>query len=123
MKNAWFACNNLFLPGYLLGMIGRYSYVVNDILDESIRMPVTEKITVLSPANFTDQLNYSVPQPSAEEEARNFYVGLLLAIVSTIFIGSSFIFKKKGLLKLAENQGTRAGDAMTPLLRVLNNNG
>lgn len=41
-----FACNNLFLPGYLLGMIGRYSYVVNDILDESIRMPVTEKITV-----------------------------------------------------------------------------
>eukprot|EP00105_Crassostrea_gigas_P041465 XP_019925613.1 PREDICTED: magnesium transporter NIPA2-like [Crassostrea gigas] len=72
-------------------------------------MPVTEKITVLSPANFTDQLNYSVPQPSAEEEARNFYVGLLLAIVSTIFIGSSFIFKKKGLLKLAENQGTRAG--------------
>lgn len=116
-----FACNNLFLPGYLLGMIGRYSYVVNDILDESIRMPVTEKI--LSPANFTDQLNYSVPQPSAEEEARNFYVGLLLAIVSTIFIGSSFIFKKKGLLKLAENQGTRAGDAMTSLLRVLNNNG
>lgn len=87
-------------------------------------MPVTKKITVLSPANFTDQLNYSVPQPSAEEEARNFYVGLLLAIVSTIFIGSSFIFlKKKGLLKLAENQGTRAGDAMTPLLRVLNNNG
>lgn len=118
-----FACNNLFLPGYLLGMIGRYSYVVNDILDESIRMPVTEKITVLSPANFTDQLNNSVPQPSAKEEARNFYVGLLLAIVSTIFIGSSFIFKKKGLLKLAENQGTRAGDAMTPLLRVLNNNG
>lgn len=86
-------------------------------------MPVTEKITVLSPANFTDQLNDSVPRPSAEEEARNFYVGLLLAIVSTIFIGSSFIFKKKGLLKLAENQGTRAGGVKTPLLRVLKNNG
>lgn len=53
MKNVW-SCNNLFLFGYLLGMIGRYSYVVNDILDESICMLVIEKIIVLFFVNFID---------------------------------------------------------------------
>jgi hypothetical protein len=30
----------------------------------------------------------------------DFYIGLTLAILSSVFIGSSFILKKKGLLKL-----------------------
>lgn len=34
--------------------------------------------------------------------------GLVLAVSSSIFIGSSFIIKKKGLIK-AGNTGTRAG--------------
>ena len=34
--------------------------------------------------------------------------GLVLAVSSSIFIGSSFIVKKKGLIK-AGNTGTRAG--------------
>ena len=34
--------------------------------------------------------------------------GLLLAMVSSLFIGTSFIFKKKGLLRAAA-AGTRAG--------------
>ncbi|CAI9732114.1 magnesium transporter NIPA2-like isoform X8 [Octopus vulgaris] len=32
---------------------------------------------------------------------RDFYIGLTLAISSSLFIGSSFIFKKLGLLRLA----------------------
>ncbi|XP_074649606.1 magnesium transporter NIPA2-like [Tubulanus polymorphus] len=39
---------------------------------------------------------------------RHFYIGLFLAVLSTIFIGSSFILKKKGLLRLAKH-GSRAG--------------
>ncbi|KAG5674704.1 hypothetical protein PVAND_004656 [Polypedilum vanderplanki] len=39
---------------------------------------------------------------------REFYVGLLLAISSSFFIGASFIIKKKGLLRLARI-GKRAG--------------
>lgn len=35
--------------------------------------------------------------------------GLLLAISSSIFIGSSFIIKKKGLMN-AGNNGVRAGE-------------
>jgi hypothetical protein len=31
---------------------------------------------------------------------RDFYIGLTLALLSSVFIGSSFILKKKGLLKL-----------------------
>ncbi|XP_021369075.1 magnesium transporter NIPA2-like isoform X3 [Mizuhopecten yessoensis] len=42
-------------------------------------------------------------------EGTEFYIGLSLAISSSLFIGSSFIFKKLGLLKLAKTQGTRAG--------------
>ncbi|XP_060064798.1 magnesium transporter NIPA2-like isoform X1 [Ylistrum balloti] len=42
-------------------------------------------------------------------EGTEFYIGLSLALSSSLFIGSSFIFKKLGLLKLAKNQGTRAG--------------
>lgn len=100
-KILMFVCNNLFLFGYLLGMIGRYSYVVNDILDESICMLVIEKILFF--VNFIDQLNNLVFQFLVEEEVRNFYVGFFLVIVFIIFIGFSFIFKKKGLLKFVEN--------------------
>ena len=39
---------------------------------------------------------------------RDFYIGLSLAVSSSIFIGSSFIVKKKALLKL-QSYGTRAG--------------
>ncbi|KTF71828.1 hypothetical protein cypCar_00049379 [Cyprinus carpio] len=39
----------------------------------------------------------------------NFYIGLALAVSSTIFIGGSFILKKKGLLRLARKGSTRAG--------------
>ena len=34
---------------------------------------------------------------------RDFYIGLSLALMSSFFIGSSFILKKKGLLKLSSS--------------------
>jgi hypothetical protein len=37
------------------------------------------------------------------QEYRDFYIGLTLALLSSFFIGSSFILKKKGLLKLSSN--------------------
>lgn len=39
----------------------------------------------------------------------DFYIGLGLAISSSIFIGGSFILKKKGLLRLARKGSMRAG--------------
>lgn len=38
----------------------------------------------------------------------SFLIGTILAIVSCIFIGISFIFKKVGLIRLS-NRGLRAG--------------
>uniref|UniRef100_A0A8C9TWG1 Zgc:101583 n=1 Tax=Scleropages formosus TaxID=113540 RepID=A0A8C9TWG1_SCLFO len=38
-----------------------------------------------------------------------FYVGLSLALSSSVFIGSSFIVKKKGLLRQAQKGSLRAG--------------
>ncbi|XP_059919690.1 magnesium transporter NIPA2 isoform X1 [Gadus macrocephalus] len=40
---------------------------------------------------------------------KDFYIGLSLAIGSSVFIGASFILKKKGLLRLASKGSMRAG--------------
>ncbi|XP_007906306.2 magnesium transporter NIPA2 [Callorhinchus milii] len=48
---------------------------------------------------------------------QQFYVGLSLAIMSSVLIGISIILKKKGLLRLAELGGTRAGDGGHGYLR------
>ncbi|KAM6446357.1 magnesium transporter NIPA2 isoform 3-T6 [Liasis olivaceus] len=39
----------------------------------------------------------------------DFYIGLVLAMSSSLFIGGSFILKKKGLLRLARRGSMRAG--------------
>lgn len=44
-----------------------------------------------------------------EQAIQNFWIGLALAVTSACFTGSSFIFKKKGLLNASRAQGTRAG--------------
>ncbi|OPJ71090.1 magnesium transporter NIPA3 isoform B [Patagioenas fasciata monilis] len=54
-----------------------------------------------------NETNWSISTPAGSKY--RLYVGLALAIVSSIFIGSSFILKKKGLLKLADKGVSRAG--------------
>ncbi|KAK7027497.1 Magnesium transporter NIPA3, partial [Halocaridina rubra] len=50
---------------------------------------------------------YSITEPM--EYGFDLYIGLALSIASSIFIGSSFIIKKKSLLALGKAGGTRAG--------------
>ncbi|CAH3157142.1 unnamed protein product, partial [Porites evermanni] len=54
---------------------------------------------------------------SNEVDNSSFYTGLGLAISSSVFIGSSFIIKKKGLLKVTRSSGTRAGQGGYAYLR------
>jgi hypothetical protein len=65
-----------------------------------------------STQNITNTTEMSLVNPN---EQRDFYIGLFLAISSTIFIGTSFILKKKGLLKLARTANARAGMSYTIL--------
>ncbi|CAB1418291.1 unnamed protein product [Pleuronectes platessa] len=44
-----------------------------------------------------------------EGNRQDFYIGLSLALSSSLFIGASFILKKKGLLRLASKGSMRAG--------------
>ncbi|XP_041527535.1 magnesium transporter NIPA3 isoform X1 [Microtus oregoni] len=63
------------------------------------------------PVLYTD-LNSTLTNVSISANVENkysLYAGLALAISSSIFIGSSFILKKKGLLQLANKGITRAG--------------
>ena len=55
----------------------------------------TTNSTTMSPAKVDPQ------------EMRDFYIGLTLAIMSSVFIGASFIIKKKALIKLSAH-GLRA---------------
>ena len=61
-----------------------------------------------SPVLYRD-LNSNLSISVNVENKYSLYVGLVLAVSSSIFIGSSFILKKKGLLQLANKGVTRAG--------------
>jgi len=52
--------------------------------------------------------NSNTQHAKAHDEQGDFYVGLILAVSSSIFIGVSFILKKKGLLRLAATSNARA---------------
>ncbi|XP_053233091.1 magnesium transporter NIPA4 [Podarcis raffonei] len=69
--------------------------------------------TVLPHNNITLNTNWMVQI----EDKYGFYIGLALAIFSSFLIGSSVILKKKGLLRLVETGGTRAGDGGHGYLR------
>ncbi|XP_065338935.1 magnesium transporter NIPA2 isoform X1 [Cloeon dipterum] len=58
-------------------------------------MPANSTIAAVFDVNLYDKTGY--------------YVGLGLAISSSIFIGASFIIKKKALIRLSRGGGTRAG--------------
>nr|XP_020633715.1 magnesium transporter NIPA2-like [Pogona vitticeps] len=76
---------------------------------------VVENVSsTLSPhENFTLNSNWTVQI----ENKYGFYIGLALAIMSSFLIGSSVILKKKGLCRLVEKGGTRAGDGGHGYLR------
>ncbi|XP_004681365.1 PREDICTED: magnesium transporter NIPA3 [Condylura cristata] len=75
---------------------------VSEVLDSSVLY--SDSITSTVNTSITN-LNIS----ANAESQYSLYVGLVLAISSSIFIGSSFILKKKGLLQLANKGFTRAG--------------
>ncbi|KAK6172232.1 hypothetical protein SNE40_015940 [Patella caerulea] len=60
-------------------------------------------------SNCSNHSTISVMTPDAGRSQQDFLIGLMLAISSSVFIGSSFIFKKLGLLRLAKKQSARAG--------------
>jgi len=65
-------------------------------------------IFLVSPTSPTEDLSV---------DNTDFYTGLGLAISSSVFIGTSFIIKKKGLRKATSNSGTRAGQGSYAYLK------
>ncbi|XP_035681062.1 magnesium transporter NIPA2-like isoform X3 [Branchiostoma floridae] len=71
--------------------------------------PTIAAVTGNTTMNGTDIIVPSRMPREADSNSVNFYIGLTLAILSTIFIGASFVIKKKALIKLSQ-YGTRAGE-------------
>ncbi|KAJ6668521.1 hypothetical protein lerEdw1_012003 [Lerista edwardsae] len=60
-----------------------------------------------SSGRYSNETKFSVSTTNGSKYS--LYIGVALAVGSSIFVGSSFILKKKGLLQLAEKGATRAG--------------
>lgn len=92
-----------FFPGYVLSLVCPNS--------SQAWCEITNVSQVLASVLHRDP-NSSLTNLSISANVENkysLYVGLVLAVSSSIFIGSSFILKKKGLLQLANKGSTRAG--------------
>ena len=78
----------------------------------------TDSSTSLPPLNTTSGVTLNSSQPptpfyyveTEEEMNRDFWIGLILAVSSSVFIGTSFILTKLGLLSVAKKSGSRAGN-------------
>lgn len=53
-------------------------------------------------------MSVTIPVNKVKDDS-NFYFGLILAVSASLFIGSSFIIKKKALLRLNRKGSLRAG--------------
>ena len=77
------------------------------VLSESPDLPLNADSAVKGDPVLSEDSNAAddpVPQYT-----RDFYIGLALAISSSFFIGTSFIVKKKGLLRVSRTSSSRAG--------------
>ncbi|XP_032772490.1 magnesium transporter NIPA3 [Rattus rattus] len=90
--------------GYVLSLVcSNSSQALCEITNVS--QPLAYPVLYANPNSSTS--NFSIS--AGVENKYSLYVGLVLAISSSFFIGSSFILKKKGLLQLADKGITRAG--------------
>ena len=66
--------------------------------------------TVSRAASTIELLATTIPHSSKNDQnTDDYYKGLALALSSSLFIGVSFIIKKKGLLNVARRSSVRAG--------------
>ncbi|KAM6150263.1 magnesium transporter NIPA3 [Erethizon dorsatum] len=99
-----FACVGSSHKGYVLSLVCPNS--------SQAWCEITNVSQLLASVLYTN-VNSSITNLSISANVENkysLYVGLLLAVSSSICIGSSFILKKKGLLQLANKGATRAGE-------------
>lgn len=81
-----------------------------DIVTSISSIPSTSNQGTSFAISTTNMTSTTSVDDDGEPYGGGFYIGLGLAISSSIFIGGSFILKKKGLLRLAKKGSQRAGD-------------
>ncbi|XP_032811574.1 magnesium transporter NIPA2-like [Petromyzon marinus] len=79
-----------------------------------VSCPAVGRLDLCATANAT---NGTAATAAAGDSPYNFYIGLALAVASSIFIGGSFILKKRGLLQLQAKGVSRAGEGSHAYLK------
>lgn len=81
-------------------------------VDKSIDEVLAEKGTELAASRMPAVITSATAGTDELRISNEFFIGIGLALSSSLFIGSSFILKKKGLLKLTNYHGSlRAGQS------------
>ncbi|GFN81525.1 Magnesium transporter nipa2 [Plakobranchus ocellatus] len=94
---------------------GSLSTVCHQILDVVVQGCLNGTTLTLCPnstggGNLTKEMDpQTESSSSSDKDMQDFMIGLCLAVSSSVFIGSSFIFKKLGLLRYAKKVSIRAG--------------
>ncbi|KAK3600022.1 hypothetical protein CHS0354_012692 [Potamilus streckersoni] len=90
-------------------MAGNNSFMVT--AESSLINTTTESIELQNTTNASSFINTTKEVHKTNEgSVMNFYIGLVIAVLSSVMIGSSFIFKKVGLLRYAKKHDSRAGE-------------
>ena len=76
--------------------------------ESTTETPATEEDATITAANVITQV-VTVLVEASNKKDKDFWIGFGLAVSSSLFIGTSFIVKKKGLLRVARNSNQRAG--------------
>uniref|UniRef100_A0A0B7ACE6 Magnesium transporter NIPA2 n=1 Tax=Arion vulgaris TaxID=1028688 RepID=A0A0B7ACE6_9EUPU len=84
----------------------------SSLYDETSRLFTNSSVisTERTLLNDTNGTTVNLLMASLDKDVQDFVIGLVLALSSSLFIGSSFILKKLGLLRYAKKVSVRAGD-------------
>jgi uncharacterized membrane protein len=82
------------------------------ITKENLNNMIIGNLSTITTTTSTPTATATSRDSNVVHSTKDFYIGLSLALMSSFFIGSSFILKKKGLLKLSNSSASqlRAGD-------------
>ena len=88
--------------------------IVNSLLFFFNNKDHNDNVTDIPTASLTTAANIvtqvvTVVVEASNKKNKDFWIGFSLAVSSSIFIGTSFIVKKKGLLRVARSSNQRAG--------------
>ena len=100
-----------FVSGFAVNILTfKFAVVGGDLIFENRHIYSDDIVNSGVCSSYLVTKTTNMPAEDESVNRDNYYKGLALALSSCVFIGTSFIVKKKGLLRVARNSTSRAGN-------------